>query len=74
MADRKAAQEAGGGRITNPGFWVQEKSPRTGGEWKEIYTTNSRADASIYMLKFMWDDAAKTPIEFRVVDERGEEV
>lgn len=59
--------------MTTPRFWVQEKSPRTGGEWKEIYTTNNRADASIYMLKCIWD-CAKTPIEFRIVDERGEEV
>ena len=61
-----------------PRFWVQEKSPRTGDEWKEIYTADNRADASIYMLKCsraaIWDDAAMTPIAFRVVDERGEEV
>lgn len=60
--------------MTTPRFWVQEKSPSTGDKWKEIYTTNSRADASIYMLKCLWDDAVKTPIEFRIVDERGEEV
>lgn len=64
--------------MTNPGFWVQEKSPRTGGEWKEIYTSDSRIDAGIYMLKCsraaIWNAAAKTPIEFRIVDERGEEV
>lgn len=64
--------------MTNPGFWVQEKSPRTGGEWKEIYTTDNRADAGIYMLKCahaaIWDRSVMTPIEFRIVDERGEEV
>lgn len=64
--------------MTTPGFWVQEKSPRTGGEWKEIYTTGNRADASIYMQKCsraaIWDMSVKTPIEFRIVDERGEEV
>lgn len=63
--------------MTTPRFWVQEKSPRTGGEWQEIFTTNSRVVASIYMLKCMCaairDGAAKTPIEFRIVDERGEE-
>ena len=63
--------------MTNPGYWVQEKSPRTGGEWQEIFTTNSRVDASIYMLKCsraaIWNDAAMTPIEFRIVDERVEE-
>lgn len=58
--------------MTNPGFWVQEKSPCTGGEWKEIYTTDNRADASIYMLKCIWDGSAMT--EFRIVNERGEEV
>lgn len=64
--------------MTNPGFWVQEKSPRTGGKWKEIFTTNNRVDAGIYILKCacaaICDGAVMTPIEFRIVNERGEEV
>lgn len=65
--------------MTNPRFWVQEKSPRTGDEWKEIYTTDNREDAGLYMINCciapaIRDRTIATPIAFRIVDERGEEV